>query len=57
MDNPRKVYGSKEDNEDAQQSLSAIKLTESQSKESFASMISKFLGTSADVTFIYILLT
>ncbi|KAG8646283.1 hypothetical protein MANES_10G140400v8 [Manihot esculenta] len=48
VDNPRKVYGSKEDNEDAQQSLSAIKLTESQSKESFASMISKFLGTSAD---------
>lgn len=44
---PRKVYGSKEDNEDALKSLSAIEITESQSKESFANMIAKFLGTSS----------
>ncbi|KAJ9158809.1 hypothetical protein P3X46_024355 [Hevea brasiliensis] len=48
MEHPRKVYGSKEDNEDAQKSLSAIKITESQTKESFATMIAKFLGTSSN---------
>lgn len=45
--NPRKIYGSKEDNEDAVKSLSAVEITESQSKESFATMIAKFLGTSS----------
>ncbi|KAI5389399.1 protein SEMI-ROLLED LEAF 2 isoform X2 [Lathyrus oleraceus] len=36
---PSKVYGSKEDDEDALKSLSSIKLTESQSNESFVTMI------------------
>ncbi|KAF7824575.1 Protein EFR3-like B [Senna tora] len=36
---PSKPYGSKEDDADALKSLSAIKLSESQSKESFATMI------------------
>ncbi|XP_021645517.2 uncharacterized protein LOC110639043 isoform X2 [Hevea brasiliensis] len=48
LDHPRKVYGSKEDNEDALNSLSAIEITESQSKESFATMIAKFMGTSSN---------
>ncbi|KAL2606466.1 hypothetical protein AAZV13_09G186300 [Glycine max] len=46
---PSKVYGSKEDDEDALKSLSAIKLTESQSKESFATMIVQSLGKSSNV--------
>ena len=41
---PSKVYGSKEDDEDALKTLSSIKLTESQSKESFATMIVQSLG-------------
>ncbi|KAG5013795.1 hypothetical protein AAZX31_09G208600 [Glycine max] len=45
---PSKVYGSKEDDEDALKSLSAIKLTESQSKESFATMIVQSLGKSSN---------
>ncbi|KAK7259562.1 hypothetical protein RIF29_25171 [Crotalaria pallida] len=36
---PSKVYGSNEDDEDALKSLSGLKLIESQSKESFATMI------------------
>ncbi|XP_058729483.1 protein SEMI-ROLLED LEAF 2-like [Vicia villosa] len=36
---PSKVYGSKEDDEEALKSLSSIKLTESQSNESFVTMI------------------
>ncbi|CAJ1934197.1 unnamed protein product [Sphenostylis stenocarpa] len=43
---PSVVYGSKEDDEDALKSLSAIKLTESQSKESFSNMIVQSLGIS-----------
>ncbi|KAK7263888.1 hypothetical protein RJT34_31487 [Clitoria ternatea] len=43
---PGKVYGSKEDDEDALKSLSAIKLTESQSKESYATMIVQSLEKS-----------
>ncbi|TKY67979.1 EFR3-like B [Spatholobus suberectus] len=45
---PNKVYGSKEDDEDALEALSAVKLTESQSKESFATMIVQSLGKSSN---------
>ncbi|KAK7312099.1 hypothetical protein VNO77_35686 [Canavalia gladiata] len=45
---PSKVYGSNEDDEDALKSLSAIKLPESQSKESYATMIVQSLGNSSD---------
>ncbi|XP_027355487.1 uncharacterized protein LOC113865252 [Abrus precatorius] len=45
---PGKVYGSKEDDEDASKTLSAIKLTESQSKESFATMIVQSVGKPSD---------
>ncbi|CAL0329426.1 unnamed protein product [Lupinus luteus] len=45
---PSKVYGSKEDDEDALQSLSGIRLTESQSKDSFATMIVQSLGKSSN---------
>lgn len=44
-----KVYASKEDDEDALKSLSYIKRGEDQSRESFASIIVKSLGTSSDV--------
>lgn len=47
---PSKVYGSKEDDEDALKSLSSIKLTESQSNESFATMIVQSLEKSSNVT-------
>lgn len=55
-DNSCKVYSSKEDNEDALKSLSAIALTENQSRESFASVIVKFIARSPEVTFIFIIL-
>ena len=45
-----KVYGSKEDDEDALKSLSASKINESQCRESFATMIVQTLGKSSDVT-------
>lgn len=45
-DHSEKVYGSKEDDEDALKSLSAIEITENLSKEYFAAMIVKFLGKS-----------
>ncbi|KAL3815091.1 hypothetical protein ACJIZ3_016359 [Penstemon smallii] len=44
VDNMVKIYGSKEDDEDALKSLSAIKINEDQSTESFASMIMEILG-------------
>nr|KYP67940.1 Protein EFR3 isogeny B [Cajanus cajan] len=44
---PSNAYGSKEDDEDALKSLSAVNLTESQSKESFATMIVQSLGKSS----------
>ncbi|KAL8155037.1 hypothetical protein AgCh_000425 [Apium graveolens] len=43
-----KAYASKEDDEDALKSLSSIKRGEDQSRESFASIIIKSLGTSSD---------
>ncbi|KAK8570510.1 hypothetical protein V6N13_003188 [Hibiscus sabdariffa] len=46
--NPGKIYGSKEDDEDALKSLSEIRLAENQSKESLATMIVKFLGNLSD---------
>ncbi|KAK6261038.1 hypothetical protein SCA6_015512 [Theobroma cacao] len=48
-EHPGKVYGSKEDNEDALKSLSGIEIAENQSKESLATMIVKFLGNLSDV--------
>ncbi|KAJ4833340.1 hypothetical protein Tsubulata_000564 [Turnera subulata] len=45
---PNCVYGSKEDDEDALKTLSAIEITDAQSKESFANIIVKFLGISSD---------
>ncbi|EOX96658.1 Uncharacterized protein TCM_005862 [Theobroma cacao] len=47
-EHPGKVYGSKEDNEDALKSLSGIEIAENQSKESLATMIVKFLGNLSD---------
>lgn len=44
----QKVYGSKEDDEDALKSLSEIEIVENQSKESLATMIVKFLGNLSD---------
>lgn len=51
---PSKAYGSKEDDEDALKALSSIKITESQSNESFATMIVQSLGKPANVTNIYL---
>ncbi|XP_022770094.1 uncharacterized protein LOC111313685 isoform X2 [Durio zibethinus] len=48
IEHPGKVYGSKEDDEDALKSLSEIKIAENQSNESFATMIVKFLGNLSD---------
>ncbi|MCI17893.1 EFR3-like protein, partial [Trifolium medium] len=45
---PSKVYGSNEDDEDALNALSSIKLTESQSNESCATMIVQSLEKPAD---------
>ncbi|KAH9710217.1 hypothetical protein KPL70_013430 [Citrus sinensis] len=47
---------SNEDNEDALKYLSAIERTESQSKESIATLIVKFVARSSDVTFIFVIL-
>ncbi|KAK4842260.1 hypothetical protein QYF36_018742 [Acer negundo] len=44
----RNVYGSKEDNEDALKSLSAVEITENQSKDSLAAIIVKFIARSSD---------
>ncbi|KAL6562873.1 hypothetical protein OROHE_005460 [Orobanche hederae] len=44
IDDRVKVYGSKEDDEDALKSLSAINISEEQSTESYASMVLKSLG-------------
>lgn len=47
LDNMGKVYGSKEDDDDALKTLSAIVTTDDQSIESFASMIIKTMGNSS----------
>lgn len=47
-DQVRKVYGSKEDDENALRSLSAIEKSENQSKESFATMIVQTLRNSPE---------
>ncbi|KAL5760443.1 hypothetical protein ACOSP7_018955 [Xanthoceras sorbifolium] len=44
----RNAYGSKEDDEDALKSLSAIEISENQSKESLAAIIVKFIARSSD---------
>ncbi|KAI8545849.1 hypothetical protein RHMOL_Rhmol07G0069700 [Rhododendron molle] len=54
LDNMGKVYGSKEDDDDALKTLSAIMTTGDQSKESFASMIVKMLGNSSMVNVIWL---
>ncbi|KAJ8748749.1 hypothetical protein K2173_011303 [Erythroxylum novogranatense] len=43
-----KVFGSTEDDEEALKLLSAVDISGNQSKESFAAMIVKFLGTPSD---------
>lgn len=48
LDHPKKVYGSKEDNDDALKSLAAIEISQTQTKESFASMIVKMLVIPSD---------
>ncbi|XP_050283828.1 protein SEMI-ROLLED LEAF 2-like isoform X2 [Quercus robur] len=48
LDHLMKVYGSKEDDEDALKSLSAIKISKSQCKESFATAIVQTLGKSSN---------
>ncbi|XWS45739.1 hypothetical protein CRYUN_Cryun14cG0005500 [Craigia yunnanensis] len=48
LQRPGKVYGSKEDDEDALKSLSGIEIAENKSKESLATMIVKFLGNLSD---------
>lgn len=50
--NTVKIYGSKEDNEDALTSLSTINITEEQSPEFFASMVLKAMGNLSDVIFL-----
>lgn len=52
-----KVYASKEDDEAALKSLSSIKRGVDQSRESFASIVIKNLGTSSDVCDIVLLCT
>lgn len=52
LNNMGKVYGSKEDDDDALKTLSAIMTTGDQSKESFASMIVKMSGNSSMVNVI-----
>ncbi|KAL6495698.1 hypothetical protein OROGR_030261 [Orobanche gracilis] len=48
IDDRVKVYGSKEDDEDALKSLSAINISEEQSTESYALMVLKSLGKLPD---------
>lgn len=47
-----RIYGSKEDNEDALKSLSTINITDDQSPEFFASMILKANEKLSDVMFL-----
>lgn len=54
-DHPRPDYGSKEDNEDAVKSLSAVDTSESQSKESFAKLILQTLHKMSQVSIIFFL--
>lgn len=54
-DNPRPDYGSKEDNEDAEKSLSAVDTSESQSKESFAKLILQTLHNMSEVSITFFL--
>lgn len=53
QDHPRPVYGSKEDNEDAVKSLSAVDTSDSQSKESFAKLILQTLQNMSAVSFVF----
>ncbi|KAA8520232.1 hypothetical protein F0562_014488 [Nyssa sinensis] len=49
LDHLEKVYGSKEDDDDALKALSEIEITEDHSRESFASVIVKMLEKSSDL--------
>ena len=48
-DNPKQIYGSKEDNENVVKSLSAVDTRESQSKESFAKLVLQTLENKSEV--------
>ncbi|XP_022147837.1 uncharacterized protein LOC111016661 isoform X2 [Momordica charantia] len=48
QDSSKRVYGSKEDNEDAVKSLSAVDTSENQSKESFAKLILQTLDNISE---------
>ncbi|XP_031745206.1 protein SEMI-ROLLED LEAF 2-like isoform X2 [Cucumis sativus] len=48
QDNPKQIYGSKEDNENAVKSLSAVDTSESQSKESFAKLVLQTLENKSE---------
>ena len=52
QDNPKQVYGSKEDNENAAKSLSAVDQSESQSKKSFANLILQTCENMSEVSII-----
>lgn len=52
QDNPKQIYGSKEDNENAVKSLSAVDTSESQSKESFAKLVLQTLENKSEVNII-----
>lgn len=49
LNHVRKVYGSKEDDDDAMKSLAAIEISEDQSTEFFASMVVENLGNLSSV--------
>ena len=49
-----KVYGSKDDDNAALKSLSAVEIKENQSREAMASVILNCLGDIADVIFLMI---
>ncbi|CAK9310283.1 unnamed protein product [Citrullus colocynthis] len=48
LDNPKQIYGSKEDCENAMKSLSAADTSESQSKESFAKLVLQTLENKSE---------
>lgn len=52
LDNPKQIYGSKEDCENAMKSLSAADTSESQSKESFAKLVLQTLENKSEVNII-----
>jgi hypothetical protein len=53
VDDPSKIYGSPEDNTNALKSLSAIELSESQSRECIVSTIMNNITNMLEVMFIF----